>query len=111
MAEESGVTGEGLKATLIEKLQATHVEIEDMSGSSLRPPNSLATSFSPFYPFLFYSCYSQVLCKLIPARRMWSSLQRFDCIAAIRKKDHSGTASASQQHSEGRDCSYSCVDP
>lgn len=28
----SGVTPEGLKATLAEKVQATHVEIEDMSG-------------------------------------------------------------------------------
>jgi hypothetical protein len=32
MAEESGVTETGLKAKIIEQLQATHVEIEDMSG-------------------------------------------------------------------------------
>jgi hypothetical protein len=32
MAEESGVTEAGLKAKIIEQLQATHVEIEDMSG-------------------------------------------------------------------------------
>jgi len=32
MAEESSVTESGLKATLVEKLQATHVDIEDMSG-------------------------------------------------------------------------------
>jgi hypothetical protein len=31
---ESGVTSEGLKTTLVEKLQATHVEIEDRSGTS-----------------------------------------------------------------------------
>src|SRR5271166_5817551 len=37
MAEESGVTEAGLKATLTEKLQATHVEIEDMSGTSFLP--------------------------------------------------------------------------
>jgi hypothetical protein len=32
MAEESGVTEDGLKAKITEQLQATHVEIEDMSG-------------------------------------------------------------------------------
>jgi len=32
MAEESGVTEAGLKTKIIEQLQATHVEIEDMSG-------------------------------------------------------------------------------
>jgi hypothetical protein len=32
MAEASGVTEAGLKATLAEKIGATHVEIEDMSG-------------------------------------------------------------------------------
>jgi hypothetical protein len=33
MAEESGVTEAGLKAKIIERLQATHVDIEDMSGT------------------------------------------------------------------------------
>ncbi len=37
MAEESGVTEAGLKATLTEKLEATHVEIEDMSGTHTNP--------------------------------------------------------------------------
>jgi hypothetical protein len=35
---DSGVTPEGLKATLAEKLEATHVEIEDMSGWFLHVP-------------------------------------------------------------------------
>jgi hypothetical protein len=34
MAEASGVTEAGLKAALTEKIGATHVEIEDMSGKS-----------------------------------------------------------------------------
>lgn len=34
MAEESGVTEVGLRAKITEQLQATHVEIEDMSGIS-----------------------------------------------------------------------------
>lgn len=33
MAEASGVTEAGLKAALTEKIGATHVEIEDMSGT------------------------------------------------------------------------------
>lgn len=36
MAEASGVTEAGLKAALTEKIGATHVEIEDMSGK--QPP-------------------------------------------------------------------------
>lgn len=35
MAEDSGVTEAGLKTKLAELLQATHVEIEDMSGTFL----------------------------------------------------------------------------
>lgn len=31
----SGVTAQSLKSTLIEKLEATHVEIEDMSGTQI----------------------------------------------------------------------------
>lgn len=34
MADPSGVTEASLKSKLIELLQATHVEIEDMSGTS-----------------------------------------------------------------------------
>jgi hypothetical protein len=37
MAEASGVTEADLKAKIIEQLQATHVEIEDMSGISTPP--------------------------------------------------------------------------
>lgn len=37
MAEASGVTEAGLKAALTEKIGATHVEIEDMSGKQPTP--------------------------------------------------------------------------
>lgn len=46
MAQPSGVTEEGLIKSLKEKIGATHVDIEDMSGLSPRPPAS-ATSTSP----------------------------------------------------------------
>jgi hypothetical protein len=42
MSAESGVTDAGLKSKIIEKLQAIHVEIEDMSGSfAHHPPAAL----------------------------------------------------------------------
>jgi hypothetical protein len=68
MAEESGVTEEGLKATLIEKLQATHVEIEDMSGWSLRPTSSLCPSSLSLSIILDYWT------RLTSPRRLWPSL-------------------------------------
>lgn len=37
MAEASGITKADLKTKIIEQLQATHVEIEDMSGISTPP--------------------------------------------------------------------------
>lgn len=40
MAETAGVSEADLKAKIIEQLQAVHVEIEDMSGSSILPHHS-----------------------------------------------------------------------
>jgi hypothetical protein len=47
---ESGVTEAGLKATLAEKIQAVHVDIEDMSG--MLPHQPLAPSLPPLNPSL-----------------------------------------------------------
>ena len=44
MAEESGVTEAGLKTKIVEVLQATHVEIEDMSGISAPPYPSIESA-------------------------------------------------------------------
>lgn len=41
MADASGVTEAGLKAALTEKIGATYVEIEDMSGRQSTPPQLL----------------------------------------------------------------------
>ena len=42
MADPSGVTEADLRAKLIEKLEATHVDIEDMSGTfELHTPRNL----------------------------------------------------------------------
>lgn len=37
MAEESGVSPESIRLALQEKIQASHVDIEDMSGTTLLP--------------------------------------------------------------------------
>jgi hypothetical protein len=47
-ADASGVTPESITATLKSKLDASHVEIEDMSGKNL--PFSCATA--PLFPLL-----------------------------------------------------------
>jgi len=38
MAEPSGITMESLKAKIMQALQATHVEVEDMSGTTTTTP-------------------------------------------------------------------------
>ena len=50
MAEASGVTEAGLKTKIVEALQATYVEIEDMSGMVFRVPRY--PSFPPL-TFIF----------------------------------------------------------
>lgn len=68
MAEASGVTEVDLKAKIIGNLQATHVEIEDMSGTFPAPlyPSSFIAIWSisiadKLYRWLrpgFFSCHS-----------------------------------------------------
>jgi hypothetical protein len=117
MAEESGVTEEGLKATLIEKLQATHVEIQDISGSSCAPPFYFPLSHclpcapypSPIScpPFPFH-VKGLTLCPL--SRRLRPSLQRPSRISPIPEENHPRPTSTCQHHSKNRDRGYSCVD-
>jgi len=48
MAEESGITEAGLKTKLVDLLQATYVEIEDMSGRcpAIAPPSIFTHKFT-----------------------------------------------------------------
>jgi hypothetical protein len=64
---ESSVTEEGLKAALVEKLQATHVDIEDMSGNSSMIPRTLL----------------QALLLILIDRRLRSSLFRSNCLPTV----------------------------
>lgn len=54
MAQPSGVTQEGLIRSLKEKVGATHVEIEDMSGSSPIPSYLPLPTIIPSYALPFY---------------------------------------------------------
>lgn len=117
MAEESGVTEEGLKATLVEKLQATHVEIEDMSGSSCATPffsprsHCLPCAPLPFPNFLLSFPISLQKSNTLPlCRRMRPSLQRPNCVPPLSKENYPRAASTRQHHSKNRDRGYSCVD-
>jgi hypothetical protein len=75
MAEASGVTEASLKTKITELLQATHVEIEDMSGP-------------PHYPS------SHPLAHIyIVLRWLWTSLFRSDSLAPIREEDYTGKTS------------------
>lgn len=67
MAEDSGVTEAGLKAKITEQLQASHVQIEDMSGMFV--PCVLSVVFG-FYPTMPLHCPVQFLTLAIHARRL-----------------------------------------
>lgn len=71
VANESGITPESLSKTLKEKLEAKHVDIEDMSGTS--PPSP-----SPYT--------SVLITDMEFSRRLRPSLPSSDCIAPIREE-------------------------
>lgn len=103
-ADASGVTPESITATLKSKLDASHVEIEDMSGKNLpfssppHPPSQHihSTLLSPFLTHDF--------------RRLRTSLQRDHRVGAIRVQDPAGAAPARQLGAQGRDRGHSRLD-
>jgi hypothetical protein len=92
MAEASGVTEAGLKATLVEKLQATYVEIEDMSGTS--PPILHISQFPTNHP----------------QRRMRRRILRHNRLPHFPKKDNPRTAPPRQLRSQTGNCKHPCLD-
>lgn len=78
MAEASGVTEASLKTKITDLLQATYVEIEDMSGTGFAPllPSSLRRS-TPHNV----------------SRRLRPGIFCSDSLLSIRKEDYVGTAS------------------
>jgi hypothetical protein len=91
----SNITEASLTATLKEKLEATHVEIEDMSGTSQSP--------LPSFP-------SNPLSKLTFIRRLRPSLLRPHRLAPIHEENHPRPAPPRQQRAEGRDRGHPRLD-
>ena len=77
MAEASGITESSIKAKVMELLQPTYVEVEDMSGT-----------FTPPYPSITISFLTDKMIRWLRA-----SFLSGDCIASIRKKDYVGKTS------------------
>lgn len=116
MAEQSGVTEASLKTKLIEQLQATHVDIEDISGTSILT--------CPTLPFIYRVVLNLFLRLHLLARlhlsesdlanhvgrRVWSSILCRHSVASVRKENNTGEASACKYAIENRGCRYPCVD-
>ena len=112
VANTSGITPDSLKATLKEKLQASHVDINDMSGE--------APAFSPFSPPLPARLSPSSICCLstftfgshlkISPRWLRTSFRSNDSITAIFRQDILSETSAREFGVEGGDCGNSCLD-
>lgn len=70
--ENTAVSEAALRASIVERLNAVHVDITDMSGSFL-PQHDM-----PHHPTHLHS-YSHSF------RRMWSGLLNLDCVAQLRR--------------------------
>ena len=103
MAEESGVTEAGLRTKLADVLQATHVEIEDMSGTFL-PHHPSSRPPSPF-PSTSTENHSLIIRWLRPS--IFSNHR----LPAVREKDLPRPSQASKYCAQNRDCGDPCVDP
>jgi len=98
MAEDSGVTEAGLKAKITDLLQATHVEIEDMSGIVAPLCPSIVLDFTELFTDHMH-------------RWLWSSIFCHHSITTIREEDDPCKTPTGQYYIEKWSCCYSCLDP
>lgn len=91
-ANTSGITPASLSATLKEKLEASHVDINDMSGR------------------VFNSTCSDVGKLTLWHRRMRPSLRGHDRVTAVLKEDYARAASLGEFGAQGRDSGHTCLD-
>jgi hypothetical protein len=75
---EAGVSGDDLKAKIISQLQATHVEVEDMSGTYIFCPT---TPPFPLYTRLPVSLLERIIDRT--CRWLRPSILRGHCISTI----------------------------
>ena len=80
----SGITPNSIKATLTEKLQAQHVDVEDISG------------ILNHVILLIIMALAEDKC-----RWLWSSIRSYHSLTAFHKEDDVGTTSSSKHGFEG----------
>ena len=83
----SGISADSLQASLTTRLEATHVEVEDMSGKAhlVFHRGLVRNNEVPMLTF----------CVLLK-RWMWSSIPGHHRIAAVRQEDSTGETSTGQ---------------
>lgn len=100
----TGVTPSTLRATLVDVLGATHVDVEDMSGSLalflLLP--SFPTPIRPVVSFANAHSFQR--------RRLRPDVRRAHRVAAIREEDDAGAAQACERGAEGADQGHPRLD-
>lgn len=89
----SGITPDSLKTTLQQKLEATHVDIEDLSGILVKNMLHLTPGW-----------------ELIDYRWLRSDVRSNHCLTPIRQEDDSSPTPSRQCHSQTGDRYYSRLD-
>lgn len=108
-AANSGITPEGIKQKLEEGLGATHVEIEDMSGTSsaARLVNVVLGQLSiPLHSM----CMRRSAFANDPIRWMRTDVRGYHRVATVCKEDYTSQASVGQRRAKARDRGYPCMD-
>ncbi len=93
MAEDSGVTAEDIKSKLMSNLDASHLEIEDISG--------------PYHPS---PCLLQYTRLTDMRRRLRPNVQCHDSLTSVRKENDIGETSIGQWRAQGGDRENTCLD-
>lgn len=88
----TGVTSESLKEKLVKELEATHVEIEDMSGVIVFSISIFGCSCSFEY------------------RRLRPDVRSHHRLSKVREEDDSGKASSRERRTEAGDRCDTCMD-
>lgn len=108
-AANSGITPEGIKQKLEEGLGATHVEIEDMSGTS-SAARFLNIVLGWLSTSLHFMCMRRSAFANDPIRWMRTDVRSHHRVAAVCKEDYTSQASVGQRRAKARDRGYPCMD-
>lgn len=104
------ITPANLKTTLTEKLEASYVDVEDISGKSG------PSQFMALYRTFHISCLDYVfgaddmLLSSRKCRRLRIILPGEDSLPTLCKKDQPGAPSACKRCLKDGDCGYPCLD-